>query len=313
MNLKTWGVCVLCVLIGACKDTFAPKGSSTSQVDGEKKLLEKKEDPYGQLFEAGWLGKVRIFYDPSNDYGLVLYWIPRIQEVPAGKALNPNFCPTPDGFQYDASWHVPLQISMYDATHDWRRPVAEFFSESEQGIDGPKCHPPQNNPSPCSAFLLYDPNFENRKNFKYHNIQPGTKLVVLVSQPTLRAADIDVRAGDIQMFEENVPGIELMPMCLAIRPNDTEASRKQELLFNEYLYPKDRPANGAALYRFTLNMYYQIEDCQNWYAKAGLVPIEINLSQSIVKPLPEDVRGLSYHPQVSGVLCDTLSRAGGVL
>ena len=309
---------LLCLTLVSCNDVFGPKQTSTAEVDAqkaEKKILEKKEDPYGLLFEAGWLGKVRIFYDPSADYGLVLYWIPKVQTISPGKPLNKDFCPTPDGFQYDASWHVPLQVSMYDATHDWRNPVAEFFPESEQGksADGAqisRCHSPKDNPSPCSAFLLYDPNFENRKNFKYHNIQPGSKLVVLVSQPTLRAVEIDTRAGGLQMFAE-MPGIELMPMCLAMRPNDAEAQKKDELVQHEYLYPKEHPANAPPLYRFTLNMYYQIEDCQNWYATAGLIPIEINLSQEIVKPLPEDVRALSYHPQVSGALCEMLSKAGG--
>ena len=55
-------------------------------------------------------------------------------------------------------------------------------------------------------------------------------------------------------------------------------------------------------------MYHQIEDCQKWYAQAGLVPIDIPLSQEMIKPLPDDVRALSYHPQVSGAVCDAMRR-----
>jgi hypothetical protein len=312
-------VLVAFLLVTGCKDLLEQESSLSPSVEASKGILTPQEDPYGQLFDARSLGKFRVFYDPANEYGLVLYWMPRLEKL-GTKGLRENYCPTDDGFQFDASSNVPLQVSLYDATHDWTDPVAEFYPESEHTGNFEDdlflnicSRPILDNPQPCSGFLLYDETFENRKNFKYHSIQPGSKLVVFVSQPTLRARQIDGRLG-LQMFEQtSLYG--LVPMCLLNRPldptdpkyaaGDPEAGIKKSLMTDEYLFPSDSDGSSPQ-YRFTLNMYNQIEDCQNWYAQVGWVPVEIPLNQALIKPLPDDLRALSYHPQVSGAVCDAM-------
>lgn len=313
-------MCAILVL-SSCSKMF-PTGGSTLDADSADKGLGTK-DPYGQLYSSvGWLGKVRVFYDPVNEYGLVFYWMPRIEKLQTGKGVKDHYCTTEDGFQYDASWNVPLTIAMYDTTHNWQNPIAEFYPESEffpqvdqeraYQFSDKSCDRPieSENPRPCSAFPLYDPNFENRRNFKYHNIAVGSKLVVLVSQPTLRAGEIGKQLGYKNMFVE-MPSVGVIPHCLTPQPASPDFQRVTDLLYKEYLYPADLEAGGEPVFRFTFNIYNQLLGCQQWYAAVGLVPIEINISQDAIAPLPDDLRGLSYHPDASGSLCEVMSQVGG--
>jgi hypothetical protein len=263
-------------------------------------------EEFGELYSAGWLGKVRVFFDPTSQDGLMFFWIPKIKSVQPGKAklaVYETFLA--DTWVINQAWVGPLQMILVDDQHPWDKPVATFtpepayFAPPDEVLDNPK---------PCSAFPLRREGVEERAAFTLEHLKPGSKLIVLFAQPVLRLDSVDAKlSGKGSMFFPAKLGQVPTPSCLAALETDPTEIKdvKEAFLSLEYLAALEEGGPPSLL--MSLNMVYQIPACQQWLNQAGIPPVEIVLYENGIAPLPEIIRKTSLHPQQNATLCHQLS------